>query len=179
MRPPLSCCAVLLSTLAFAAEPAAPATPALNRLFFTAAERDELDRIRVGVLDNSDARHARTLELNGIVQKNGEPPLLWINGSRYKGHDIAGARIAPAALSASTMLISMPAPDPREMVLKVGQTLDPAGGNLREVYQRPPQELNQLLQLLSRRGPPPPQKAEGKDKGKAPPDGKNTPPKKS
>ncbi len=150
--------------------PAQAATPGdgLGRLFFSPAERMELDRIRVGIQDSADA--SRTVRLDGIVQQNNQPPVLWINGTRYQGRDIAGASIANRNLSASTLVVSMPPPQARDMVLKVGQTLDPAGGNLREVYQRPPQELNQLLQLLSRRsGTSQPQATEAKDKKTAKP----------
>ncbi|WP_269533644.1 hypothetical protein [Chitinimonas sp. BJYL2] len=130
-----------------------PPPDALGKLFFSPSERAELDRIRAGIMDSDDpARAARTLRLDGMVQKNDQQPIIWVNGLRHKGHDIAGASITPTKLSASTLEVSLPPPDARAMYLKVGQTLDPAGGNLREVYQRPPQELNQLLQLLSRRG---------------------------
>jgi hypothetical protein len=134
----------------------------LGPLFFTASERAELERIRAGIASSDDPTHAsRTMQLDGMMQKNGEAAVIWINGERYKGREIAGAKLSQSALNASTIIVHLPPPDARDMVLKVGQTIDPAGGNLREVYQRPPQELNQLLQLLSKRGSLP-QTKEGK-----------------
>ena len=148
--------------------PPEPKLPEVGRLFFTPAERAELDRIRVGILDSVDPTHAaRTMQLDGVVQQTGIAPVYWINGQRYKGREIAGASVTPTALSSSTVVVHLPPPDPRDMALKVGQTLDPAGGNLREVYQRPPQELNQLLQVLSKRGQAP-QKKEKDATGTAP-----------
>ena len=155
--------ACALCSAAFAADtrpplptPPEPKLPDVGRLFFTPGERAELDRIRVGILDSVDPNHAaRTMQLDGVVQQTGKAAVYWINGQRYKGREIAGATITPTALSSSTVVVHLPPPDARDMALKVGQTLDPAGGNLREVYQRPPQELNQLLQLLSKRGQAP------------------------
>ena len=169
VRPLLACA---LCAAAFAAEapptvptPPEPKLPEVGRLFFTPAERAELDRIRVGILDSVDPSHAaRTMQLDGVVQQTGKAAVYWINGQRYKGREIAGATVTPTALSSSTVVVRLPPPDAREMALKVGQTLDPAGGNLREVYQRPPQELNQLLQILSKRGQAP----QKKDKDAAP-----------
>ncbi|MBV8464518.1 MAG: hypothetical protein JO218_01120 [Burkholderiales bacterium] len=162
-----------------AARETAPALPAqmnvenlppLGPLFFTPAERDELDRIRVGIASGDDAQHAsRTMQFNGMMQKNGGNAVIWINGERYRGRPIAGATVASKALSDSTIVVHLPPPDARDMSLHVGQTLDPAGGNLREVYQRPPQELNQLLQLLAKRGAAPAPKAEKGTQGKAAP----------
>jgi hypothetical protein len=139
--------------------------PQLGPLFFTPAERDELDRIRVGISESDDPTNAsRTMQFNGMMQKNGGNAVIWINGARYRGRPIAGAMVEGKALSDSTIVVHLPPPAARDMALHVGQTLDPAGGNLREVYQRPPQELNQLLQLLAKRGAPPAAKG---DKGAA------------
>jgi hypothetical protein len=161
IRPSL--CAALVTTLylsdlqAIAADakqappPAIPGT-AIGRLFFTAAERDELDRLRAGIQDGDELGGARTLRLDGVLSQSGQLPLIWVNGKRYVGRDVAGASLSARPLNASTIVVSLPPPDPRNMRLQVGQTLDPAGGNLREVYQRPPQELNMLLQVLGKRG---------------------------
>jgi hypothetical protein len=169
--------AVMLTVICLSAGAVAVDTPAgtsapgadLGRLFFTPAERNELDRIRIGISDNADPTvNNRTLRLDGVVQKNGQAPLLWVNGRRYKGTEIGGATLNPSTLNASTVAVSLPPPDPRDMKLKVGQTLDPAGGNLREVYQRPPQELNVLLQMLGKRGTVPGQAKDGKVTGANP-----------
>jgi hypothetical protein len=163
----------LTCSLCFGANQTAPMAPPTNpteplgRLFFNQAERDELDRIRVGIADSADpTENRRTVHLDGMLRRNGNTPILWVNGRQYKGKDIAGAILNPLALDASTVVASLPPPDPRDVRLKVGQTLDPAGGNLREVYQRPPQELNLLLQMLGKRGATP-----EKAKAAAPGDG--------
>lgn len=143
----------LLAAQALSAAPPQPSeVDPLGRIFFTPRDRAELDRIRLGITDSEQTGDSsRTVRLDGIVQRSGKPPLIWINGTRYQGHDVAGAAIMPNTVSASTLVVGMPPPEATQMTLKVGQTLDPAGGNLREVYQRPPQELNQLLQRLSGR----------------------------
>lgn len=123
----------------------------IGRLFFTPNERDELDRIRIGIND-STGENLRTVRLDGVVQRNGAAPQFWVNGRPYKGLDVAGASIYNTPINASTIVVGLPPPDAHFVSLSVGQTLDPAGGNLREVYQRPPQELNLLLQVLGKRG---------------------------
>ncbi len=50
----------------------------LGRLFFTPAERAQLD---AGKLQNADSRSSRgVLTVNGIVQKRGGGRTVWING---------------------------------------------------------------------------------------------------
>ncbi|WP_374355328.1 hypothetical protein [Chitinimonas sp.] len=145
----LLCVLAMLPLLTRAEE---AAKPPIGRLFFSQAERDELDRIRVGI---ESADSGRDIRLDGIVLRHGKPPIVWVNGKRFRGGSVAGASVQATGLDASTMVVTLPPPDPRNVRIRVGQTLDPAGGNLREVYQRPPQELNLLLQALGRRGQPP------------------------
>lgn len=148
---PFCLCLCLLGPLALSATPSDQAP--LGRLFFSPAERAELDRVRAGIIDQQNpATTSRTVRLDGMLQRQGKAPVLWVNGTRWKGDPVAGATLLPLGSSSGTLRVRMPGQTTPDRILKVGQTLDPAGGNLREVYQRPPQELNPLLRSLSQRG---------------------------
>ncbi|MGQ5522815.1 hypothetical protein ACUHMQ_06080 [Chitinimonas sp. PSY-7] len=124
----------------------------LGRLFFSPEERTKLNRARVGIFDSQSLGDmSKTIHLDGILQRPGKPPILWVNGSRLKSDTVAGATVQ-AASNTNTLLVNLPEQPDAQGQLNVGQTLDPANGSVREAYQRPTQSSRLLLKRLSERG---------------------------
>lgn len=93
-------------TLGLLASPAAPAEAPLGRLFFTPEERAALDR-------NEPPVGTRTLpRVDGIVQRKGAPPTVWIDGEPR--------RDVPAATRRARVI----GPDGQPVWRTVGETAD-------------------------------------------------------
>ena len=93
--------------------PAAQASE-LGRLFFTPAQRNQLDYAYSRNATNED-NSSSVLTVNGIVQKQGGPRTVWINGVAQKA-DNSGERSPQAQ--------SLPVPGKSQPVkIKVGQKL--------------------------------------------------------
>jgi len=106
---------------------------ALGRLFYTPEQRAALDLARkttpLNTSGEPDAHSPPGLMLNGIVTRSDGKRSTWVNGrleqdtAHSSMHDRNQARV----------------PIPGGSVkLKVGQSLDPATGQVEEGYQRPP-----------------------------------------
>ncbi len=130
----------------------------LGRLFTTPAERAALDRWRDGgpapagqtapappgasVPERQGAGDGAVAEqrlvVNGIVTRSGSGrTTTWVNSVPYHGSGrlqgnvtLVQGRSAPA--------VALTLESGRRVLLKPGQSLDPASGRVREAYQKPP-----------------------------------------
>ena len=114
----------------------------LGRLFFTPEERVSLDRerLRTGLPTPQAAQPqaaAPTMEsvtLNGHIERSGGKSTLWING---KAQQETPKQITVTKNAAGEIRVKLPESN-RVYSLKVGQTLTPDNGEIRESYQRAP-----------------------------------------
>ncbi|PHV11073.1 hypothetical protein [Chitinimonas sp. BJB300] len=124
----------------------------LGRLFFNPEERFELNHARLGTFDGqSFGDTSKTIRLDGILQRPGKPAVLWVNGKQLKSSSVAGTTVQTASNTATTLVVYLPDQPDAQGILKVGQTLDPANGNVHEAYQRPTQSARLLLKRLAER----------------------------
>ena len=106
----------LLFTAAAQAEP--------GRLFFTPAERAELDRARALGLKEEQVRPAPSLKLDGVV-RTPRGATVWVNGEAIRDQGVAGGmNIAPGTHPGRARLSPLETPS-RPTELKVGDTLSP------------------------------------------------------
>ena len=129
---------LILCALAFAvqAEPL-PSQPGegqakpLGRLFYTPAQRAQLDTARKTMPMNSGAAEetpsAPDYNLNGIVTRSDGKRSVWMNNRMEHGAIKSGSQ--------TPMQVQIPG---GEVKLKVGQSIDPATGQVIESYRRPP-----------------------------------------
>ncbi len=134
----------------------------LGRLFFTQQERAFLDRERqrAGIPTTDAVAPAESIAFNGHITRSSGKSTVWINGKPLHENersevsslrpnersDVSSLRpneasqqfqIAEAKRGAGEITIKLP--DTRQAYpLKVGQTLTPASGEIREGYQIPP-----------------------------------------
>ena len=129
--------------LLLATGPAA-AEPALGRLFFTPAQRLELDRERAAAAANasrpaaiqaqSKAPPPKMVTLNGIVRRSDGGTTIWVNNKPL--HDRFGdAEISTGTIAREGVGINLPTSG-KQVRLKVGQTVDATSGTVAESYQR-------------------------------------------
>lgn len=116
----------------------------LGRLFFTPEERASLDRERLRTgLPPPQAADADTpvadasmesITLNGHIERSSGKGTLWLNG---KVQQESPKRIAVTENTPGEIKVRHP-DSSRVYSLKVGQTLTPGSGEIRESYQRTP-----------------------------------------
>ncbi|MBI2320444.1 MAG: hypothetical protein HYU75_26440 [Betaproteobacteria bacterium] len=117
---------VLLGLLLLAAAAAAPAAAAdLGRLFFTPAQREDMDRRRTANIQEAVITVESVLTVDGHVSRSEGPATTWINGVPQ-----VDARREPDPARVSIQ----PAEGEAQVRVKVGQTLDRARGEVREGY---------------------------------------------
>ncbi|MDK2123170.1 hypothetical protein [Parachitinimonas caeni] len=115
----------------------------LGRLFFTPAERQQMELIRQGgpaaqqTIESSPIEAIKptppdNVTLSGIIKREQGLPTIWINGKRYTGSN-EGYDISATPLTAQTVVIALP--DGRRARLKVGQTLDTGSETIKDAYQ--------------------------------------------
>jgi len=101
---PADCARIALAAALFAAlaAPAARAAEKLGTLFFTPAERDELDRMRRGEPDAASMPHPRgPRAITGYVKRSDGLSTVWIDGRPVVVADPKSARLLdPRAVSA-------------------------------------------------------------------------------
>lgn len=119
---------LLLASITLAAMAAAQPVPAaeIGRLFFTPAQRQDLDRRRQTNAQESVVAVVESLiTVNGHVSRSGGRTTTWINGvAQEDTHRSAD----PAQLSIQ------PVEGESRVPLKIGQTLDRVRGEIREGY---------------------------------------------
>lgn len=120
----------------------------LGRLFFTPAQRVELDRERAAAATNASrpvavqtqpkAPPPKMVTLNGIVRRSDGETTVWVNNKPL--HERFGdAEINAGSIAREGVGINLPASG-KQVRLKVGQTVDATSGRVAESYDhRAPQ----------------------------------------
>ena len=120
----------------------------LGRLFFTPAQRAELDRERAAAATNASRPAAvqtqpkapppKMVTLNGIVRRSDGETTVWVNNKPL--HERFGdAEINAGSIAREGVGINLPASG-KQVRLKVGQTVDATSGRVAESYDhRAPQ----------------------------------------
>ena len=128
--PPAPTRALLLAMLSGALALGAPAVRAeeqLGRLFFTPAERQQLDGQRPFASDGRSL-DAQALTLNGLVLRSSGRHTAWINGV---AQDADASGLARAAGPQAPGRLTVKPPHAAAASLRVGETIGPAPGELR------------------------------------------------
>jgi hypothetical protein len=120
---------------------------ALGKLFFTPEERAALDRERLnGGLPASQASDApvESVTLNGHIKRSGGKSTVWINGKSqneypngYKSDASKQVKVTEKKNDPGEVAVKLPDSN-RTYPLKVGQTLTPGNGEIREGYRPGP-----------------------------------------
>ncbi len=121
---------------------AAVAEDNLGRLFFTPAQRADLDRARVAAATNASRPAAvqaqpkapppKMVTLNGIVRRSDGETTVWVNNKPL--HERFGdAEINAGSIAREGVGINLPASG-KQVRLKVGQTVDATSGQVAESY---------------------------------------------
>jgi hypothetical protein len=113
-----------LWALLFLAGGTASAAQPLGRLFFTPEQRATLEALRLQPA-SSPAMRTDRIKVNGIIQRSGSPPTVWINGVPRAA--LPDEVVAPAGnRSAPAVQVTVPGKEER-VRLKVGQSVDISG----------------------------------------------------
>lgn len=112
----------------------------LGRLFFTPQERATLDRERLKagmptLQAAEDALPAESITLTGHIQRSSGKSTVWLNGKPQHESDSAKPVTAKGKRNAPGEIIVRLPDKNQSYPLKVGQTLIPASGEIREGYQ--------------------------------------------
>jgi hypothetical protein len=127
-------CLLLPAGAARSQETARNTAPELGRLFFTAAEREQLENDRGRVPDKPDPDTPQSVSVNGLIARPGQSSLPVINGRIvFPGDNPSGLRISGRA--DGRVLITPP--DGPTRLARPGQTVDLATGEVREMYDLP------------------------------------------
>lgn len=122
----------------------------LGRLFFTPEQRALLDTARRTMPMNAggaaEAPSAPDFSLKGIVTRSDGKRSVWVNGRVEQGS------VRPGMQERNQVQIQLPS---GEVKLKVGQSIDPATGQVTESYRRPPPEPG-IAKPASPKAPTPP-----------------------
>ncbi|MBK5913493.1 hypothetical protein [Rhodocyclus purpureus] len=122
--------ALLLATVSAALLLGAAAVRAeqpLGRLFFTPAERQQLDRLRPSTSDGHSL-DAQALTVNGLVLRSSGRHTAWINGV---AQDADASRFARAAGPQAPERLTVGPPHAAAASVRAGETIGPAHGELR------------------------------------------------
>lgn len=122
--------AIVAAVLLLAA--GAPRAELAGRFFFTPQERAALDASRrAGSAPGARAADG-PITVNGLVSRSSGKSTVWINGApQHESGQIAAAKKKDAAAEITVKLPGSALIHP----LKVGQTLTPSSGEIREGYQ--------------------------------------------
>ena len=136
---------VLLAGLAGGAG-AASAQDALGRLFFTPAQRAQIDEARRRPAAPEPVREAvvapaqpqpQSLSVDGIVRRNDGQATVWVNRKPTAAPEQAGAvRIGPVRDASDGADLRLP-DGGRRVRIKVGQEVDVQSGRIQERYRQP------------------------------------------
>lgn len=117
---------------------------ALGRLFFTPAQRAQLDRERAAaatLASRPAAQQAqpkapppKIMTLNGVVRRNDGQTTVWVN-NRPIHERFGDAEISAGSIGREGVGITLPTSG-RQVRLKVGQTVDATSGKVAESYDR-------------------------------------------
>lgn len=117
---------VLALVAAAAACVPASAADGLGRLFFSPAERSELDRLKASpVIEQQAAR----VTVNGIVKSSSGRSVVWVNGVPHEAAAKGGAAIVRGSGGTAATVVAEPGKPP--VKVKVGETVTLAPGAAR------------------------------------------------
>jgi hypothetical protein len=133
-----------LAALALAAaSPCSPADEPLGRLFFSPAQRAQLEEARRRNIraeeQASEAAskprvpRARHVTVNGLVMRSDGTSMIWVNGKPVESQTVEGLRVSPTASREAVLLRD--AEKGRAMRLKVGQRANLLTGAVEEGYE--------------------------------------------
>lgn len=112
----------------------------LGRLFFTPEGRAFLDRERLkaampATVTAEAAPPLESVTLNGHIKRSGGKSTVWLNGRpQYESDAARQITVMEKRRAPGEIAVKLPDSD-RTYPLKVGQTLTPASGEIREGYQ--------------------------------------------
>lgn len=121
----------------------APLTAAeLGRLFFTPAERAQLDLLRDSggqasqLKQNESTAPLQTISLDGVLQRKGGTVHSWVNGASSQAGILLPVKLGRQI--DSNRALAMELPDGTQIRPKTGQWFDLMQGTLYENYERQP-----------------------------------------
>jgi hypothetical protein len=133
----------LIALAAFIAAPCWPAEEPLGRLFFTPAQRAQLEEARrkniraeelaSEAASKPKAPRARHVTINGLVMRNDGSSMVWVNGRPVDSQTADGLRVSPTTSRESVVLRD--AEQGRALRLKVGQRVNLLTGAVEESYE--------------------------------------------
>ncbi len=127
-----------------------------GRLFFTPAERAALDRARaqnIAIQNRQGNPNTSDLTLNGVIQRSDGKETFWVNGRPIdNGADAADPRLLPGRQGHK---LEMPLTHDAYR-LKVGQSINPATGQVTESYSTRPQPGGDSPPASAVKAPPQP-----------------------
>lgn len=114
----------------------APRAELAGRFFFAPQERAALDALRHNIVAPGVRAASGPITVNGLVTSSRGKSTVWINGApQHESEQIAATKKKDTPGEIAVKL-----PDStRVHPLKVGQTLTPGSGEIREGYQHAPQ----------------------------------------
>lgn len=123
------------------------AAPELGRLFFTAAEREQLERDRGRASDTPVVDTPESVSVSGLISRAGQPALPVINGRIvFPGENPSGLRIS----GRTDGRIAITRPDGPARLARPGQFVDLVTGETRELYDLPGRRDTRGTQGLER-----------------------------
>ncbi|MCE2949378.1 MAG: hypothetical protein ACK515_22425 [bacterium] len=144
---PVRAIALLLAATLCPGPGLAFAQDGIGRLFFTPAQRQQLDEARrrppapEPVRDGSEVQkppQAQSLSVDGIVRRADGQATVWVNRSPTQAPQTTGAlRIGPVRDAADGADLRLP-DSGRRVRIKVGQEVDVQSGRIQERYRQPP-----------------------------------------
>jgi hypothetical protein len=124
----------------------AAAQESFGRLFFTPAQRQQLDDLRRKPAAPEPVRESRaapepppaqSLSIDGIVRRNDGQATVWVNRTPTQAPQRAGAvRIGPVRDASDGADLRLP-DNGRQVRIKVGQEVDVQSGRIQERYRQP------------------------------------------
>ena len=168
MRPHrLAFAALLAVTLVFPALANAQENR-LGRLFYSPEERAKMDQKR-GVIAPVQAAGPQTSIVNGIITRNGQAPVLFIDGK-----EVRGAATNASAQQQLNQGVPLKSESGQTFAAKPGQIVDMSSGRAVEIYQLIPGPTEAPLKEGAPAGQGAPGKAFSALPQGTPPGGRNT-----
>jgi len=131
-----------LAGLSLCGNPSLAAEP-LGRLFFTPAQRAQLDAARnqkkraavTGTISEEAAPLPEILTYGGVVRRSDGKSTVWLNNRAVDGREAAAGTVAGQIRADGTLTLRAPQAD-RRVELKVGQSMEVGSGVIEEPYAR-------------------------------------------
>jgi hypothetical protein len=161
--------ATLMAGAAFgiATAPAALGQDGMGRLFYTPAQRAQLDvarqqnlRAPIATDQPEDAQQVpQQVTVNGMIRRNDGRSTVWVNNKMYSPEALTGGPVDVQARGSNAVTLSLPQSG-RSVDLKVGQSVEALSGQIADVYQSrsrtpPPTEAAPAAEPRAGGTPPP------------------------